>query len=335
MSDHFRVGRIGVTISTLAFSALASTSALFAAELRYAHVGAEGDIQTVIAAEIAEGIPAATNGEVTVELFPASQLGGVAEMVDGVRMGSISMAHHDFASLARIVPDVAVFNAPFIYRDGAHALAATDPASSPALQEINEKLVAEGGVRIIGRIYRGARQISANFEVKSPADLAGKPFRAVPLDLWISMVKGFGAVPTPVEVSELPTALMTGLVVGQENPLTMIAANKLYEVQSYVAMTSHMQSVLAIFVNEEVWQGLTEEQRTAITAVLDEEAQKSLEMATESEAALVEELKGHGMTVVTEADGLDLEAFRTSVLNQIGTDFPDWSGYIEQIAAVE
>ena len=49
-----------------------------------------------------------------------------------------------------------------------------------------------------------------------PADLKDKPFRAVPLDLWVSMVKGFGATPTPVEVSELPTALMTGLVVGQE-----------------------------------------------------------------------------------------------------------------------
>jgi tripartite ATP-independent transporter DctP family solute receptor len=303
--------------------------------LRYAHVGAEGDIQTIYAAEAAAGIAEATDGAVTVQVYPASQLGGVAEMVDGVRMGSISMGHHDFASLARIVPEVAVFNAPFIYRDGAHALAATDPASSPALQEINERLVAEGGVRIIGRIYRGARQISSNFEVKSPADLQGKPFRAVPLDLWVSMVRGFGAVPTPVEVAELPTALMTGLVVGQENPLTMISANKLYEVQSHVAMTSHMQSVLAVFVNEEVWQGLEEEQRQAITEVLDEKAKESLQWAIDSEAELVEELKGHGMTVVTEADGLDIDAFREAVLEQIRADFPSYSGYIEQIADVQ
>jgi tripartite ATP-independent transporter DctP family solute receptor len=331
---HIKSFGLRAGAATVLATALSVGSAT-AAELRYAHVGAEGDIQTVIAAEAAEAIAAATSGEVTVQVYPASQLGGVAEMVDGVRMGSISMGHHDFASLARIVPDVAVFNAPFIYRDGAHALAATDPATSPALQSINEKLVAEGGVRIIGRIYRGARQISANFEVKSPADLEAKPFRAVPLDLWVSMVKGFGAVPTPVEVSELPTALMTGLVVGQENPLTMIAANKLYEVQSHVAMTSHMQSVLAVFVNEEAWQGLTEEQRVTITKVLDDEAQKSLQLAIDSEAALVEELKGNGMTIVTEADGLDLEAFRSSVLAQIKSDFPEYQPYIEQIAAVE
>ena len=305
-----------------------------AAELRYAHVGAEGDIQTVYAAQAAEGIAAATSDEVTVTVYPASQLGGVAEMVDGVRMGSIQMGHHDFASLARLVPEVAVFNAPFIYRDGAHALAATDHETSPALQAINEKLV-EQGVRIIGRIYRGDRHISSNFEVKTPDDLAGKPFRAVPLELWVSMVKGFGAIPTPVEVAELPTALMTGVVVGQENPLTMIASNNLNEVQSHLAMTGHMRAVLAVFVNEEIWQGLTEEQRAAITKVLDDEAEKSLQMATDSEAELVEELKGRGMTVVTEAEGLDIEAFRTKVSDQIAQDFPNFAELIDQIEAVE
>ncbi|HWT31554.1 MAG TPA: TRAP transporter substrate-binding protein DctP, partial [Propylenella sp.] len=94
--------------------ALALTGAAAAQELRYAHVGSEGDIQTRYAAEAAEAIKAATDGRVTVQVFPASQLGGVAELVDGVRMGSISMGHHDFASLARIVPEVAVFNAPFV-----------------------------------------------------------------------------------------------------------------------------------------------------------------------------------------------------------------------------
>jgi tripartite ATP-independent transporter DctP family solute receptor len=320
----------------IAFAAMTLTAVPAAAqELRYAHVGAEGDIQTRYAEEAAAAIAEATGGDVTVQVFPASQLGGVSEMVSGVQMGSIQMGHHDFASLAQIVPEVSVFNAPFIYRDGAHALAATDPATSPALQQINEQLVEQGGVRIIGRIYRGARHISSNFEVKSPADLEGKPFRAVPLDLWVSMVKGFGATPTPVEVAELPTALMTGLVVGQENPLTMITSNSLHEVQSHVAMTGHMQSILAVFVNEDVWQNLSEENRNQITEVLDAKAQESLTWAQESETDLVAELKDKGMTVVTEADGLDVAAFRESVLAQINADFPNYQPYIEQIMAIE
>lgn len=322
-----------IASTSLALSLMASP--LLADELRYAHVGSAGDIQTRYADEATAAIEKATDGRVTVQVFPASQLGGVAELVDGVRIGSIQMGHHDFASLARIAPEVAVFNAPFIYRDGAHALRATDPRTSPALQEINEKLVKDGGVRIIGRLYRGARHISSNYEVKSPADMAGKAFRAVPLDLWVSMIKGFGATPTPVEVSELPTALMTGLVVGQENPLTMISANKLNEVQSHVAMTGHMQSVLAIFINEAAWQKLDEADRATISEVLDEKAKASLSWAQESEGELVTQLQNAGMTFITQENGLDLDAFRTQVLKQINADFPEYTSYIEQIAAVK
>lgn len=189
-----------------------------AVELRYAHVGSEGDIQTIYAEEAGKAITEATKGRVKFRIFPASQLGGVSEMVDGVKMGSIAIGHHEFSSLNSIIPDLAAFSAPFVYRDGAHALKATDPQTSKALQQLNQQLIAEGGIRIIGRLYRGTRNISSNFAVKSPADLTGKPFRAVPVPLSISMVKGFTAIPTPVEVAELPTALMTGMVVGQETP---------------------------------------------------------------------------------------------------------------------
>ena len=311
----------------------AATATAQDVSLRYAHVGTEGDIQYRYAQEAADLIRERSDGRIDITIFPASQLGGVAEMVDGIRSGAISMGHHDFASLARIVPDVAVFNAPFVYRDGEHAVAATDPAQSSAVQEINEQLISDGGVRIIGRIYRGARHISSNFPVRSPADLAGQPFRAVPLELWVSMVTGFGAIPTPIEVSELPTALMTGVVVGQENPLTMINANRLYEVQSHISLTGHMQSILAVFINEDDWQEIGAEDQALITAALDEMAWQSLAWAQESEQMLIAEIGSHDVTFTTVDNGLDLEAFRTAVLAQVNEDFPSFARYIEMINA--
>ncbi|MFC0268082.1 TRAP transporter substrate-binding protein [Kushneria aurantia] len=325
--------KIGMGLAMAVLSLGLSTSAL-AETLRYAHVGAEGDLQTRYASEAAQAIQEATDGNINVQVFPASQLGGVAEMVDGVRMGSIDLGHHDFASLARVVPEAAVFNAPYIYRNAEHALHATAP-DSPAVQKINQQLIEKGGVRIIGRIYRGKRHISSNFAVKSPDDLSREPFRAVPLDLWVSMVKGFGATPTPVAVSELPTALMTGLVVGQENPLTMINANQLYEVQSHVSLTGHMDSVLAIFMNERKWQSLEESDRQAIETVLDDKAEQSLQWAQTSESELIQTLQDKGMTILGEEDGLDVAAFRDQVRAQIDKDFPDFKPYIEMIAEVE
>ena len=130
--------------------------------LRYAHVGSEGDIQFGYAEQAAKKIPEVTGGRVTVTVFPNSQLGGVQEMIDGVKSGSISMGHHEFASLDRVAKDIAVFNAPFTYRDGPHALAATDPQKSDVLQEFNKKLLTGGNMRIVVGPERGARQEAGN-----------------------------------------------------------------------------------------------------------------------------------------------------------------------------
>jgi tripartite ATP-independent transporter DctP family solute receptor len=326
-----------VAAAVLACGIVAAATAAQAQEvnLRYAHVGSEGDIQYWFAEQFAERIPAATDGRVQVTVFPNSQLGGVQELIDGVRNATVAMGHHEFASLAQLEPEIAVFSAPFVYRDGAHALAATDPQDSEIMQEFNERLVENGDLRIIGRLFRGARQMTANMAVRTPADLEGKPFRGVPLQLWTTMVSGFGAIPTPVEVSELPTALMTGMVVGQENPLTMINANKLYEVQTHVMLTGHMQNVLPVFINEGIWTSISEEDQQAILATMDELADETLARATEDEQALIETLTGHGMTFITEADGLDIEAFRTAVDAQVAADFPSWAPYMERIRAVQ
>ncbi len=306
-----------------------------AATLRYAHVGSPGDVQTRFAEELAALARQRSNGRTEIRVFGNSQLGGVSEMVDGVQTGAIQMAHHEFASLTKYVPELGVFNAPYIYRDGRHALAATDPENSPVVREMNDRLVQSAGIRIVGRMYRGPRHITARFPVRRPEDLRNRPFRAVPLDLWVSMVRGFGAIPTPVEVSELPTALMTGVVVGQENPLTMINANKLFEVQSHVSLTGHMLSVLAVFANDRAWQRLPADERQAVSAALTEKANESLAWAEAADVDLVQELRRRGMTVITAAEGLDNEAFRTAVLTQIRRDYPAWTPLIERIGQVQ
>lgn len=301
--------------------------------LRYAHVGAEGEAQTRYASELAALVKQKTEGRVDIRVFPGSQLGNLSEMVNGVRIGSIAMAHHDFASLDRIVEDVGVFNAPFIYRDDRHAMKATDAKTSPVLQEINKQLVDKGGVRIVGNFYRGARQLSAKFPVKSPEDLKGRKIRGVPIKLWNTMLSGMGAIPTPVEITELMTALRTGVVDGQENPLNNIIAQKFYEVQPYIMMTSHMESVLALFVNEAAWQKLAARDRGLFEDAIGEMAQRSLQWSDESVKKDQEFLRSKGVTII-EAKDINLAAFRSSVGAQLQKDFPNWSGHIQKIQAI-
>jgi tripartite ATP-independent transporter DctP family solute receptor len=323
----------------LAGAVLLSLATAFSAahaqvKLRYAHVGVANAPQTLYADEVAKLVKERTSGRIEITVFANSQLGGVNEMVDGVKSGAISMAHHDFGSLGRIVPTTAVFNTPFMYRDPEHSLLATDPSKSPALREINNELVQKGSMRIIGSLFQGTRELTSKEKVLTPKDMAGKKYRGVPIKLWSSMITGMGAVATPVEVSELATALATGLVVGQENPLPNIFTLKLYEVQKYVMMTNHMQSVLAVFINEKAYQSIPAADRKIMEDTMIEVGQKTLDWDRETSAKYRKELEGKGMVFIEEKDGLDVNAFRTAVLAQINKDFPDWSGYIEQIRAV-
>ena len=304
-------------------------------KLRYAHVGVANAPQTLYADEVAKLVKERTNGRVEIQVFANSQLGGVNEMVDGVRSGAISMAHHDFGSLGRIVANTAVFNTPFIYRDPEHAMRATDPGQSPALREINQELVQKGNMRIVAALFQGTRHLTSKERVLSVKDMQGKKYRGVPIKLWSSMLTGMGAVATPVEVSELATALATGLVVGQENPLPNIYNLKLYEVQKYVMLTGHMQSILSVFVNERVWQQIPAADRKILESTMIEVGRKTLDWDRETFGKYRKELEAKGMIFVEPKDGLDVEGFRKAVLAQVNKDFPEWGKYIEQIRAVK
>ena len=326
--------------SRFLFAAVAAALAMAGAaeaqiKLRYAHVGVANAPQTLYADEIAKLIKERTGGRVEIQVFANSQLGGVGEMVDGVKSGAIAMGHHDFGSLGKVLPATAVFNTPFVYRDAAHSLRATDSRTSPALQEINRQLVEKGNMRIIGSFFQGTRELTSKEKVLSPKDMAGKKYRGVPIKLWSSMLTGMGAVATPVEVSELATALATGLVVGQENPLPNIFNLKLYEVQKYVMMTDHMQSILSVFVNERVWQGIPAADRKIIEDTMAEVGRKTLDWDRDTAVRYRKDLEAKGMIFIEQKDGLDVEAFRKAVLAQVGKDFPEWSAYIEQIRAVK
>lgn len=330
-----RLKNLIMAASATTLLALLASGAQAQTKLRYAHVGVANAPQTLYADEVAKLVKERTQGRIEIQVFANSQLGGVAEMVDGVKSGAIAIGHHDFASLGRILPATAVFNTPFVYRDVEHAMRASDPRSSAALQALNKELIDKGGMRIVGSFFQGTRQLTSKEKVLTPADMKGKKYRGVPVKLWSSMLTGMGAIATPVEVSELATALATGLVVGQENPLPNIFNLKLYEVQKYVMLTGHMQSVLSTFVNERVWQGIPAADRKIIEDTMAEVGAKTVAWDKESSDRYRKELEGKGMTFVEEKDGLDVAAFRKAVLEQIAKDFPDWTGYIAQIQAVK
>ena len=303
--------------------------------IRYAHVGVKNEPQTRFAQELATLVNDRTNGRVDIRVYPNSQLGNISELVDGVKYGFIGVSQQDFSSLSKFYYDFSVFNVPFLYRDINHALLATNPQTSPILDEMNAKLVEQSGIRILGSFYRGARQLTTNFPVYSADDLKGKKIRGVPFPIWMSMIRGMGAIPTPVEFSELSTALMTGLVVGQENPLSNIYASQIYEAQSHIALTNHMYSCLCVFIHEKLWQRISKEDQQIILDGIKELSAEAVKWIEDSDEKLTKILESEGMVFIDSTNGLDIDNFRQSVQTQINADFPEWSAYIKEIKKIK
>ncbi len=303
--------------------------------IKYAHLGVSGEILTKWADEWAKRVNEETNGDVHVTVYGNAALGNINETIDGVKMGIIGMAMHDFASLAKFVPNLAVFNAPFIYKDAAQSMRVTDPYTSPVMEKLNSELVEKAGIRIIANCYRGARELTSKYPVYSPADMKGKKFRGVPLPIWMSMLKGMGAVPTPVQYAELATSIATGVVDGQENPLNNIYSSKLYEVQPYIMMTNHMQAIQTVFMNEKVWESIPEKDKKIIIKISQEMGKESVEWTLSADKDLIAKLKAKGITFIDESNGLKLDEFRTAVLKQINHDYPQWKDLIKEIQAIQ
>ena len=121
--------------------------------------------QTLYADEVAKLVKERTSGRVEIQVFANSQLGGVNEMVDGVKLGrDPDRRTTTSARSAASCSNTAVFNTPFMYRDVDHAMRATDPALSPALREINQELVQKGGMRIVAALFQGTRQLDLEGE---------------------------------------------------------------------------------------------------------------------------------------------------------------------------
>ena len=219
--------------------------------LRYGHNNEPASVAGAQADWFAEALGASSNGDIQVDVYPASQLGKLQELAEAVSLGTIAFSHNTAGALGSLYEPFAALDTPYLYRDIDHLMAVTD-VNSPVMQELNEGLIAAANVRVIYAHYFGRRNLTCNKAVMSPEDLAGVKIRAVPFPIYTTAVEGMGAVAVPVDWSEVPTALATGVVQGQENPVNVVLKVKLFEVQSHLMLTGHMSNAEVVVMNEDV-----------------------------------------------------------------------------------
>ncbi len=288
--------------------ALGGTSAFAQTTLRYGHMHTPASVAGQSADLLAKAVAAKTGGKVKVTVYPSSQLGKLQELAEGNSMGTIAITHNTAAGVGSLYAPVAALDTPFLYRDVDHLMKVVD-IGSPVMKKLNEGLIKSANVRVLYAFYFGKRHLTANKPVKTRADLKGIKIRAIPFPIYMAAVEALGAVPVPVDWSEVPTALATGVVAGQENPVNVINSAKLYEVQKYMMLTGHIVGAELVTINEKAWQGLGPELQKAVLEAGEEVRVASTRLMLDSEASDLAAIKAAGMTVVGPEDGLNIDEF--------------------------
>ena len=195
-----------------------------------------------------------------VEIFPNSQLGSEAEMVEMVKLGTIhAIMTGRYESMGKQLYTVTL---PFIFKDYSHVDRVLDGPIGDFLASFTD----ENGLKSLGWYYSGFRQFTNNVRpIKSPADLKGLKMRTPPLENILQTMQAFGANATSIAYSELYMALRTGVVDGQENPYENIVSEKMYEVQKYCSNVNYLFMPGLFCVSLDWWNGLPEEDREIIS----------------------------------------------------------------------
>lgn len=230
------------------------TSALAAPTIKLAHVdpaewqSSKKGAAATIFKNIVEG-----ESEMKVELFPAKALGDENSLVQQVQEGTTHMAIVSGA-MSKVCKVADVLNIPYTFSS---APVAWDVLDGPFGDELAAYCLEKSGLRTLAYGETGFRNFTnSKREIRTPADMQGLKFRVQPIPLYLEMVKGLGGEPTPIAWSELPNALSTGVVDGQENPVGVIYNNNLHKLQKYMTLDGHVYAADFIIINDEFFQSL-------------------------------------------------------------------------------
>ncbi|MBR0659563.1 DctP family TRAP transporter solute-binding subunit [Neoroseomonas oryzicola] len=248
------------------------------------------------AAALKESFERATGGRFRVNI---QRNDNEREIVESVQIGTVECYLGSTGPVGNFVPAVRVLDVPFLFRDYAHARGVLD-------SDIGQQLLGQFQPRgLVGVIWleNGFRHLTnSRREVNAPSDVRGLKVRTMENQVHMRAFSTLGALPTPMAFSELVPALQQGTVDGQENPIPVIVANNLNQVQRYLTLTGHVYSPAILICNPAMMQRLSAADRAAFMEAARAAQQANRDKVTADENSGIEELRRRGMQVVTQVD---------------------------------
>ncbi|PPE66910.1 TRAP transporter substrate-binding protein [Caldimonas caldifontis] len=271
----------------------------------------------------AQEVEKASGGKMRVRAIGAAALGSDVQMQQALIGGAQEMMVGSTATLVGITKEMALWDTPFLFNNGAEADAVLD---GPVGQKVMDKLQEKG---LVGLVYweNGFRNLTNNKQpVTKLEDLNGIKLRVMQNNVFLDSFKSLGANAIPLPFSELFTALETRAVDGQENPYNTILSSKFYEVQKYLTVTNHVYSPWIVLASKKWWDGLSQAERKVLLDAAVKSRDFERKDTREEAAKALSELRAKGMQInelsPAEANRMreKLTAVHASIADQVGRD---------------
>lgn len=288
--------------------------------LRFAHTQPTSDTHHAAALHFAERVEELTNGEITVSVHPAGELGSDPSILEGVRLGTLDIGQTGNPFYTRFEPRLNVLDLPYLFDSYDEVYGIIDG-------EIGEELLGmleQHRMKGLAFWEIGFRKVTNSVRaVRTPADLEGLRIRTTPNPAHVQAFEIWGASPTPMAFTEVYLALETGTVDGQENPVNIIRSNRFQEVQSHMSLTDHAYTVSIVSMNLGKFQSLSEDQQQAILTAAREAAELQRKLNREQDDEGLAEIAAAGVEIVED---VDKAAFREMVFEPVAKSFTDEHG---------
>jgi len=297
LTRRYLIGATMAAAAAFAAPALAQDKPV----LKFSAVFSEQDIRAEMTKKFAEAI----SGDFKLEPYYGGNLFKQGTELVAIQRGNLQMGNIAPQDISKQIPEWSVLTSAYLFRDAAHV---TNFFKSETGAEFKKMAEDQLGIKILGPTYFGARQVGLkpNKKITTPQDMAGIKLRMPGGDAWQFLGEAIGANPVPVAYAEVYTALQTGAIDGQDNPLPNVQNMKFYEVMSQIVLTSHLIGYDLLVVSKDVWDKMTPEQQQSFQAAADEAMKWSEDQHIAQEKSLIDEFRKAGLEIYEP----DQEAFR-------------------------
>lgn len=277
---------------------------------------------------MADEVNRLSNGQLKVNIYPASQLGSERELLELLQIGSIDISKSSAAVVESFAPDLRILGVPYLFNSEEHMRKVIEG-------EIGERLLASGTdfyLRGLCFYDAGTRSFyTLDKRVEQPEDLKGLKIRVQPSNTALLMVKSFEAAATPISFGELYTALQQGVVDGAENNLPSFYLTRHFEVCKYYIVDEHTAVPDMLLISEHSWKKLSVDEKSWVKQASLNSYKKMISLWKESEQKALEEIQKAGVEII-HVDKKAFEKQTESILPQILTS-PSLEAYYKEIKA--